>query len=438
MAVRRDLSRGKEPPVKIRTGKTLGAQARAESRWLSPSLPLVSDPNATLAEFVVDAGLEEFGRLVEEEVSKLAGPRGKKRPEREASRWGRRPARFPLGGRTITLEVQRVRRQTGGEMTLTSVARFQSGDVLAERVVKQILSNVSTRGYEGTLEPAPQGVKTAGASKSAANRRFVAATQARVKTELARSLEELSPVALFLDGINISGSSIIVAIGVEADGKKNVLGLRLGSTENAVLCADLLQELLGRGLHVDGPILCVIDGGKGLRKAITDVFGDRAVLQRCQLHKMRNVETYLPRAKRVYALGQMRKAYKAQTPSTARKLLAQLASWLERDGHEDAAGSVREGLEETLTALKLNLGGTLTRSFSTTNAVENVMSSIRRTTRNVKRWRNPSMIRRWVGLSILQAQKKFRRIKGHSQLRILVAALARLRPNPAVSETAVA
>ena len=424
--------------MKIRTVKSLGAQERAESRWLSPSLPLVSDPTATLAEFVVEAGLEEFRKLIEDEVSKVAGPRSKKRPDRQASRWGRRPARFPMGGRTITLDVQRVRMQTGGEMTLTSVARFQSGDVLAERVVKQILSNVSTRGYEGTLEPAPHGVKTAGASKSAANRRFVAATQARVQAELARSLAELRPVALFLDGINISGSSIIVAIGVEADGKKNVLGLRLGSTENAVLCTDLLQELLGRGLQIDGSVLCVIDGGKGLRKALIDVFGDRAVIQRCQLHKMRNVEAYLPRAKRAYVLGQMRTAYKAQTPSTARKLLAQLASWLERDGHEDAAGSVREGLEETLTVLKLNLSGTLTRSFSTTNAVENVMSSIRRTTRNVKRWHNPSMIRRWVGLSILQAQKKFRRIKGHSQLGTLVAALARLHPSSVASECAVA
>ena len=424
--------------MKIRTVKSLGAQERAESRWLSPSMPLMSDPAATLSEFVVEAGLEEFGKLIEEEVSRVAGPRGKKRPDRQASRWGCRPARFPMGGRTITLDVQRVRMQTGGEMTLTSVARFQGGDVLAERVVKQILSNVSTRGYEGTLEPPPRGVKTAGASKSAANRRFVAATQARVQAELARSLEDLRPVALFLDGINISGSWIIAAIGVEPDGKKNVLGLRLGSTENAVLCADLLQELLGRGLRIDGAVLFVIDGGKGLRKALTDVFGNRAVIQRCQLHKMRNVETYLPRAKRAYVLGQMRTAYKAQSPSTARKLLTQLASWLERDGHEDAAGSVREGLEETLTVLKLNLGSTLTRSFSTTNAIENLMSSIRRTTRNVKTWRNPSMIRRWVGLSVLQAQKTFRRIKGHSQLSTLVAALARLHPNSVVSESAVA
>jgi len=424
--------------VKIRTGTTRGAQGPHEPAWLSPALELAANPQATLSEFVVSAGLEAFEELIKEEVEHLAGPRGRKRPERTASRWGHRKARLPLGGRTVTLDVQRVRAQDGGEVRLTSVARFQSRDVLAERVIKQILSNVSTRGYEGTLDVAPGGVKTAGASKSAVTRRFVAGTQARVEAALSRSLEDLRPVVLYLDGLNAGSSSIIVAMGVEADGKKHVLGLRLGSTENAALCTDLIQSLLARGLRIDGTILCVIDGGKGLRKALVDVLADRAVIQRCQLHKMRNVEGYLPKAKRAYVLGQMRQAYKAQTASTARKLLVQLASWLERGGHEDAAGSLREGLEETLTVLKLGLSRTLTRSLSTTNAVENVMSSIRRTTRNVKRWRNPSMIRRWVGLSILEAQKKFRRLKGHSEMNALVAALARLHPASNASNTVAA
>jgi transposase-like protein len=262
------------------------------------------------------------------------------------------------------------------------------------------------------------------------SRAFVAATGKNAQEQLSRPLGDITLVGLMIDGICVDGRSVVAALGIDRQGEKHVLGLRLGSTENALLCTELLQELLARGLKVSGPILCVIDGGAGIRRALQDVFGDLAVVQRCQVHKMRNVEGHLPKKAQAWALSQMREAYAATTADSARRLLRNLIAWLERNGHEDAAGSVREGLEETLTVLKLRLPRTLARSLSTTNAIENLMGAVRRTTRRVARWRDGAMIRRWVATAVLHAQGRFHRIKGHRDIPLLVEALGRPRQAP--------
>ncbi len=200
----------------------------------------------------------------------------------------------------------------------------------------------------------------------------------------------------------------------------------------------MLQDLLARGLSIKGRLLCVIDGGKGLRKALVDVFGDNALIQRCQLHKIRNVRDHLAKKRQAHTLRVMRDAYRSGSAATARKRLQALASWLEGNGEEEAAGSLREGLEDTLAVLKLNLPTTLCRSLSTTNAIENLMGSIRLVTRNVKRWRNGAMARRWTGLAIARAQAKFRRIKGHKNLGLLAASLGRNASNDSIEEAAIA
>jgi transposase-like protein len=228
---------------------------------------------------------------------------------------------------------------------------------------------------------------------------------------------------MLLDGIEVAEKSVILALGVTADGTKVPLGLWSGSTENAVVATALVQDLVERKLRVQDRTLFVIDGGKGILKALRDVFGDRAVIQRCQLHKMRNVTEHLDKARRPYVLRQMREAYKAKSAQLAKKQLQQLASWLESNGDDGAAASLREGLDETLTVLRLDLPKTLRRTFSTTNAIENMNGTLRRACRNVKRWRGESMIRRWIALGVAEAHRKFRRVKGHLQMPLFVAAL---------------
>jgi len=226
-----------------------------------------------------------------------------------------------------------------------------------------------------------------------------------------------------MDGVVVAQQTVIVVLGITRDGTKIPLGLRVGSTENAVVCTELLQDLLARGLPLDGRVLCVIDGGKGLRKALGDVLGDAAVIQRCQLHKGRNLDALVPKSRQAYVRAALRRAYQAASATMARRQLTALATWLERNGHAEAATSVREGLEETLTVLKLGLPPRLRRFFATTNCIENLIGTLRHVTRNIKRWRDGDMRRRWIGLGLLRAAERFRRIKRHGELGALVSAL---------------
>jgi putative transposase len=228
---------------------------------------------------------------------------------------------------------------------------------------------------------------------------------------------------MFIDGIEIAKYAVVIALGVAKDGTKVPLGVWCGSTENHVVATALLQSPIERGLRTDTPLLFVIDGGKGIRKALNGVFGNRAVVQRCQAHKTRNVIDHLPDERRSYVRRPMREAYKSKSAKTAKALLGQLAAWLEANGEDSAAASLREGLDETLTVLRLGLPKTLCRTFSTTNAIENMNGTLRRVLRNVKRWRGEGMIKRWVALGVAEAERGFRRVKGHGQMNLLLAAL---------------
>ncbi|OGF20296.1 MAG: hypothetical protein A2V63_04190, partial [Candidatus Eisenbacteria bacterium RBG_19FT_COMBO_70_11] len=255
------------------------------------------------------------------------------------------------------------------------------------RMMQQLLAGVSMREYEGSLEARPLGRRTRSSSKSAVSRAVVRRTRQRLQEQLTRRLEGLEVVALFMDGLVVAQQTVIVVVGITRDGHKEPLGLRLGSTENAVVCTDLLQDLLTRGLALDGRVLCVIDGGKGLRKALGDVLGDAAIVQRCQLHKGRNLDALVPKARHAYVRAMLRRAYRASSAAAARRQLTALATWLERNGQADAAASLREGLEETLTVLKLGLPPGLRCFFATTNCIENLIGTLRHVTRNIKRWR---------------------------------------------------
>ena len=229
-------------------------------------------------------------------------------------------------------------------------------------------------------------------------------------------------MGLLLDGVHVGEHCLIVALGIAADGEKHALGLWEGSTENATLCQSLLANLQSRGLRTDRSLLVILDGSKALRKAVRDTFGDAALVQRCQVHKLRNVLDHLPERQRPWVKASLQRAYRSTEVAPARRLLLDLVRRLETD-HPSAAESVREGLDETLTVLGLHLSEALRRSLVTTNAAESLISRTRQVKRNVKRWRGGQMIVRWVAAGVLEAVKGFRRLKGHKAMPQLVAAL---------------
>src|SRR6266545_364480 len=414
------------------TKRTARGQRRQAENGAGPGLahlvePMLAGITATrqhLLAWVHAQGLAALDELFREEAVALAGPKGRHQPQRTHHHWGTAATELTFGGRRVQVPRPRVRQTAGGgEATLPSVAAFRDRDPLTARMMQQLLAGVSMRQYEASLEVRPSGRPTRGSSKSAVSRTVVRRTRQRLQEHLARRLDGLEVVALFMDGVVVAGQTVIVVLGITREGHKEPLGLRLGSTENAVVCTELLQDLLARGLPLDGRVLCVIDGGKGLRKALGDVLGDAAVIQRCQLHKGRNLDALVPKARQAYVRAMLRRAYRAASAAAARRQLTALATWLERNGHADAAASVREGLEDTLTVLKLELPPTLRRFFATTNCIENLIGTLRHVTRHIKRWRDGDMRRRWIGLGLLRAAERFRRIKRHGELGVLVTAL---------------
>ena len=281
---------------------------------------------------------------------------------------------------------------------------------------------VSTRNYERSLGTLPDSLATSGTSKNAVSRRFVAMTEAQLQTWLEKDLSELGIVALMLDGIVIDKRSVIVALGIDENGKKHVLGLFQGNTENATICGELLDQLIARGLDPLSAYLFVIDGRKALSSAIWTRFGSLALIQRCQVHKKRNVLSHLPKELHATVNKALSDAYKAPTAKAAQTRVTALAKQL-LDEHPDAAGSLKEGLSELFTVKALALPKALEKALSTTNVIENSKGGIRNYVRRVKHWQNGSMIKRWVGAALVEKERGFHRLKGKSGMPLIVAAL---------------
>jgi len=388
------------------------------------SLPLVEllvDTKAELFELMVRSGLRVLDVMLEEDRAALCGPRYAHLSERTASRAGTVPSEVVLGGRKVAVQRPRVRAE-GREVPLPTFQALAQADPLNRRVVDQMLVGVATRQYARSLEPLPAGVVSRGTSKSSVSRRFVAKTTVQLRAWQAAPLDGLDLVALLLDGVHIGEHCLIVALGIGADGQKHALGLWEGATENATVCQSLLANLQSRGLRTDRSLLVILDGAQALHKATRAVFGEAALLQRCQVHKLRNILDHLPERQRPWVQAIVRRAYHATDVKTATRLLTDLAKRLD-DEYPSAAGSVREGLDETLTVLTLQLSTRLQRSLATTNAAESLLSRTRHVKRNVKRWRGGQMMLRWVAAGVLEAVKGFRRLKGHADMPRLVAAL---------------
>jgi transposase-like protein len=386
-----------------------------------PLVDLLVDTKSELLELALRSGLKVFTAMLEEDRTTICGPRYAHEPERPASRAGMTRSEVVLGGRKITIQRPRVR-TAAGEVALPTFQAMAATDPLDRRVVEQMLIGVATRQYARSLEPLGPEMKSRATSKSAVSRRFVARTTAQLAAWQSAPLDALDLVALLIDGVHVGDHCLIVALGIAADGQKHALGLWDGSTENATVCQGLLANLQSRGLRTDRSLLVILDGSKALRKAVRATFGDAALVQRCQVHKMRNILEYLNDRQRPWAQAILRRAYQSADVKTAQRLLVDLAKRLETE-YPSAAESVREGLDETLTVLTLNLSARLRRSLATTNAAESLLSRTRHVKRNVKRWRSGQMMLRWVAAGVLEAVKGFRRVKGYADMPLLVAAL---------------
>jgi putative transposase len=385
---------------------------------------LASAAREGLLALAVGTGLQVLQAMLAADVARLVGPRGLHNPERAAVRHGTQPGKVTLGGRRVRVDRPRVRRADGAaELALPTWQAFAATELLDQLALERMLAKLSTRRYHHGLEPVGTQVERAatGTSRSAVSRRFVAATEHALAELLAQDLSGLDLVALMVDGIRVAEHTCVVALGITIDGTKVPLALAEGATENATVVRDLLGSLRDRGLDTTRPILVVIDGAKALRRAVTDVF-DHPVIQRCQLHKLRNVTDRLPDALASVVAKRMRAAYRNPDPLVAQAELEALARELDRS-HPGAANSLREGLTETLTISRLGVPPTLARTLRSTNSIESMIEICRDHAANVKRWRDGQMVLRWIAAGMGEAAKQFRRVNGYLHLPALRATL---------------
>src|SRR6266508_2109859 len=385
---------------KVSTSKVITALAASES-------PLPAQIQEALGELVgaaregllalsVGVGLGVVHELMELEVEEVVGPKSKHNPDRAAKRHGHEDGSLTLGGRRV--RVRRPRMRTADderELPVQAYEYFADRDPLTRAVMDRMLAGVSSRKFAQVGEPVGSEVEQScsATSKTSVSEMFVERTH-------------------------------VVALGISTDGVKIPLGLWEGSTENATLARTLLADLVDRGLDPEQAILFVIDGAKALRRAIKDLFGEHALVHRCHRHKERNVTDLLPERDRDTVRTRIRAAWSLTDPLLAEQRLQLLASELDQTW-PDAAGSLREGIDDTLTLMRLGITGNLAATLCSTNPCESMIEIVRYTQRNVKRWQDGDMRKRWTAAGMLVAEQQFRRIIGYRDLAPVVIATER-------------
>jgi len=381
-----------------------------------------------LLAFASATGLVVMHQMMEAELTEVIGHKHAKigAAERSGNWHGSTKGSVTLGGRRVSAERPRGRTTAGTEIELDTWKAFSSADLLNSLVVERMLAGVATRRHVDVAEPVGEELesRSKSMSKSAVSRRFVAATTKAMSELMARSLADLDVAVLMIDGLDVAGSCVVVCLVITTDGTKVPVGLWLGDTENKTVVTALLADLVGRGLDTESGVLCVIDGSKALAAGIKKVFGDTAQIQRCVLHKRRNVEGHLGRE--LAGAIDTRLALIFAQPDAAKGLAAarRLAKELEAD-HPDAAASLREGLEDMFTVARLGVSGTLAKTLTSTNCIESMISIAKRTTGRVTKWKDGSMKKRWIAAGMLEAERSFRRVRGYKGMPKLVEALRR-------------
>lgn len=385
---------------------------------------LLSDAQTNLAQELHGVALEVMQAVMEFEITSIAGPKGKHMESRQFSRWGHNPGSVVIDGTKVRCKVPRlVEEQTRKAYPLKTYGMFRQTGDLIKRAYRDLIRGISTRRFREGVENFVDGH---GISASTMSRRMVRATAQKVEELFMRSLGELDLAVLMIDGVEVGGHTVVIALGIDTQGVKHILGLRQGATENAAVAKGLLEELVERGLVLDRPLLVVIDGAKALRRAVKDVFGESTPVQRCTVHKKRNVLEHLPKTDRSWVSRRMSQAYDENSEQKARTMLLALGDQLQRI-NPDAAKSLLEGLDETLTVQRLGLPRQVRLSLRSTNIVESAHNGVRDRSRNVKRWRDGMHVERWTAASLLETAKSFRRIRGCDHMLVLVAALNNCR-----------
>ena len=385
------------------------------------------DVAASFERFCLTAGIATLAELMERDAAEVCGARHSRTGDRQGYRWGRTTGKLGFHGGKVAIERPRVRaRADGAEMALPSWQAAQAEDWLGRWAMNLMLINVSTRRF-GRAVRLPEGdiAATAGSgvSKSAVSRRFVALSAERMSEWMATDLSRLDLLAIQIDGMHVTSElTLLAAIGIDGDGAKHPLGLLEGATENAAVVQALLDNLIERGLDPKACRLFIVDGSKALIKAIRRTFGRHTPIQRCQVHKARNIVERLPKHLHASVRAALRQAWELDDAEKAERLIRNLARRLEQVA-PGVAASILEGLDEMLTVTRLGLPEQLRRSLACTNIIENMMGTIRRVCRNVKRWRDASMALRWTAAAMQEAIKGFRRLKARRQLPLLRAAL---------------
>lgn len=380
-----------------------------------PMLDLILELQQDIEAVSVDLGLKIMSRYMEAEMTQRQGQWG----EQTHHRHGTQPGYVVFHGRKVPLARPRLRIKGGGEAELQSYRLFQQDGRMQRAVARQLLRQVSTRDYAGAIDDCLEGY---GITKSSVSRHWKVATAAELEKLCQRPVSK-ELVALLIDGQHFRGDGLVAAVGVDKQGQKHVLGLWHGATENSTVVRELLADLRERGLDPEAAMLVVLDGSKALHKGVKEIFGERALIQRCRVHKLRNVLEHLPKEKRQQAAWRLRGAWAKASATEAHKELQACVRWL--DGIcPHAARSLEEGLEETLTLHRLGLNEKLRRSLSSTNLIESCFSRTAAWTRRVKRWRNAKMVLRWGAAALLVAERGFRRIQGHEHLHELIVALS--------------
>ena len=395
---------------------------------LVPSLEAAwRDMDSSFERFCLMAGIETLERMLGEDAQQLAGPRHSRGEGRAGQRWGATRGKIGFHGGKVDVRRPRLRSYDGHEVELPTWKAAQAEDWLGRWAMNLMLINVSTRKFRRSVRLPEGDVPAAagdGTSKSAASRRFVALSAERMAEWMASDLSKLDLLVIQIDGLHVGNDLVLVAaLGIDGDGNKHPLGIVEGATENAAVVQALIDNLIDRGLDPSVCRLFIVDGAKALTKAIRATFGRQTPIQRCQIHKARNVVERLPKPLHASVRKTLRQAWELDDADKAERLLRNLARRLEPEARGVAA-SILEGLDEMLTVNRLGLPAQLRRSLACTNSIENMMGTVRRVCRNVKRWHNADMALRWTAAGMMEAAKGFRRLKAHKQLPILKAALA--------------
>ena len=403
-----------------------------DGQLLLPFLELICNTEQAIDDLIDVAGKAAIEAVLLLSAQQLAGPKQPGKSHGEITWHGRQHGVVSLSERKLRVDKPRLRRKgsgTGKEVAIPAYEALIMNSQLGPRILSILMKGVSTRNYKTIL---PAMAETVGVSKSQISREFATASEQQLKTLCERRFDEMDILIVYIDGIQFGDCHVIVAIGVDSGGSKHVLGLREGSSENAQVVTDLLNDLVERGVKPDRPRLFVIDGSKALRCGIDAVYGCENPVQRCRNHKIRNVLGYLPEDQKDQAKAAMQAAFLLDADKGIKKL-KQLAKWFEQE-YPSAAGSLLEGLEEMFTINRLGLPKALRRCLGSTNVIESPNSGIRSRTRRVKHWRDHAMVVRWVAAALVDMEKRFKRIMGYQQLWVLDAKLKDLAAEDAVDQ----